>query len=154
MLIRVDGPRAAARSAGQTRYSTGAPCKHGHYAERLVVNGSCLECVALKKSQRDKEYYQRNSEKRKEYAKAWRNSNLERCRKRDRDKHARNRENELVRMRLRYLLHREADIARKRADYHLNIEARKENTRARYRLDPRAVSGLTESLVIPELGRR
>jgi hypothetical protein len=30
---------------GAKRYYTGKPCKHGHDAERFVVNGGCVECV-------------------------------------------------------------------------------------------------------------
>lgn len=40
--------RAQARASGLKRYFTGTPCKHGHIAERLVVNGSCYECTRLK----------------------------------------------------------------------------------------------------------
>jgi hypothetical protein len=41
--------RKAAREAGAKRYFTGDPCKHGHIAERLEVNGSCCECTRLKR---------------------------------------------------------------------------------------------------------
>lgn len=41
--------RAAARAKGLKRYFTGSPCKHGHVAERLEVNGSCCECARLKR---------------------------------------------------------------------------------------------------------
>ena len=36
--------RKAAIANGLKRYFTGKPCKHGHVAERLSHNGSCLEC--------------------------------------------------------------------------------------------------------------
>jgi hypothetical protein len=37
--------RAFAKAAGQTTYFTGRPCKHGHIAQRLTLNGGCLECT-------------------------------------------------------------------------------------------------------------
>lgn len=37
--------RAAAKSEGLLRYFTGSPCKHGHVAERLTINGSCCTCA-------------------------------------------------------------------------------------------------------------
>lgn len=40
--------RADARALGLKRYFPATKCKHGHLAERLVSNGSCLECCALK----------------------------------------------------------------------------------------------------------
>lgn len=40
-------PLTEARAAGLHRYFTGQPCKHGHIAERLVSNHTCLECVRL-----------------------------------------------------------------------------------------------------------
>ena len=36
---------------GQTTYSTGKPCIHGHNAERFIVNNMCVEC---KRIQREK----------------------------------------------------------------------------------------------------
>jgi len=53
--------RKAAREAGIKRYFTGAPCKHGHIAERLEINGSCCECVRLK---RLKNYHENIEEER------------------------------------------------------------------------------------------
>ena len=38
------GPRYEARLAGKPTYWTGAPCRHGHVAERVTVNGQCAEC--------------------------------------------------------------------------------------------------------------
>lgn len=40
--------RSAARGRELTRYFTGAPCKHGHIAERYTRNGECLTCSANK----------------------------------------------------------------------------------------------------------
>jgi len=36
--------RAEAKAKGLKRYFTGKPCKHGHVAERVVVNATCVEC--------------------------------------------------------------------------------------------------------------
>lgn len=40
--------RDAAQAAGQLKYSTGQPCKHGHTAQRWTSTGGCLECVTRK----------------------------------------------------------------------------------------------------------
>jgi len=37
--------RDLAHERGLKRFYTGVPCKHGHYAERYVVNGGCTLCV-------------------------------------------------------------------------------------------------------------
>jgi 5-methylcytosine-specific restriction endonuclease McrA len=39
--------RAEAKASGLVRYFPGSTCKHGHVAERLTSNGSCLECCRL-----------------------------------------------------------------------------------------------------------
>jgi 5-methylcytosine-specific restriction endonuclease McrA len=39
--------RKCAQQRGDSRYSTGVPCKNGHLAERVVSNGQCLECARL-----------------------------------------------------------------------------------------------------------
>ncbi len=38
--------RDAAFAAGQTRYNTGQPCKHGHMSDRYTVNGGCIACAS------------------------------------------------------------------------------------------------------------
>jgi 5-methylcytosine-specific restriction endonuclease McrA len=40
--------RAQAKAFALKRYFTGKPCKQGHYAERLVSNGTCLECFNIR----------------------------------------------------------------------------------------------------------
>lgn len=40
--------RKDAMLQGFSRYFTGKPCRHGHIAERLVVNGTCYECTKLR----------------------------------------------------------------------------------------------------------
>ena len=42
--------RAEAKALGLKRYSTGAPCPLGHVVERLVSNGSCMECCRVRQS--------------------------------------------------------------------------------------------------------
>ena len=32
-----------------TRYFTGKPCKHGHIAEKLLSNRTCVKCLLIKK---------------------------------------------------------------------------------------------------------
>lgn len=39
--------RAQAKQSGALRYFTGGACKHGHVAERLTINGACVECSRL-----------------------------------------------------------------------------------------------------------
>ena len=43
--------RTEAKAKGLRFYFTGKPCKHGHLAERVVYNSTCVECAraALKK---------------------------------------------------------------------------------------------------------
>jgi hypothetical protein len=40
--------RAQARAAGLDRYRTGKACKHGHFDERRVNDGGCIECSRAK----------------------------------------------------------------------------------------------------------
>ena len=41
------GVRNIAKLAGELRYFTGKPCKHGHVAYRSTINGHCLECAKI-----------------------------------------------------------------------------------------------------------
>ena len=36
--------RQEALEAGEARYFTGEPCKHGHVSERWVMSGRCIAC--------------------------------------------------------------------------------------------------------------
>jgi hypothetical protein len=47
----VEGNFAAqlARERGEKRYFTGLPCKAGHIAERQVANGTCVECLEVRR---------------------------------------------------------------------------------------------------------
>lgn len=53
--------------AGLTRYFTGDPCKFGHVAERMVSNGSCVECLRARRAKTRKSNYAAT--------KAWRAAN-------------------------------------------------------------------------------
>lgn len=45
--------RAEAMALGLTRYTTGKPCKHGHFSERMTSCGTCCVC---RKPQKAKHY--------------------------------------------------------------------------------------------------
>ena len=78
--------RAEAKRRGLKRYFTGKPCKHGHVAERLLINGSCCECCRLKTAKfreenpelarkKYREWKAQNPEKAKAATAAWRECN-------------------------------------------------------------------------------
>lgn len=48
--------REQALAANKSRYFTGKSCKHGHIAERNVVNGSCSECHRISQARQNKKY--------------------------------------------------------------------------------------------------
>lgn len=60
--------RSEAQKRGSKRYFTGAPCKHGHVAERVTSSGACIECRQTihydkhKKSISNRKYYEENRE--------------------------------------------------------------------------------------------
>lgn len=56
--------RAAAKAEGKTIYFTGRPCKHGHFAMRVTLNGTCVTCAnisekksRLKKLEKNPDFY-------------------------------------------------------------------------------------------------
>lgn len=53
--------------AGLTRFFTGEPCKYGHIAERMISNGSCVECLKARRNANREANYART--------KAWRAAN-------------------------------------------------------------------------------
>jgi hypothetical protein len=62
----------AARERGETRYFTGLPCKAGHIAERQVANGTCVECLEVRRKDnmhwfREHDAKRRQKPERKEY---------------------------------------------------------------------------------------
>jgi hypothetical protein len=83
--------RAAALDAGLKTYFNGKPCKKGHIAYRCAANGVCVECgkikqklTLLKRLEKEPDYYKnvynRNSEKLKAAAAAYRMKNPEKIR--------------------------------------------------------------------------
>lgn len=42
------GRRKEALLANEKTYFTGKPCKHGHIAKRVTINGFCVECSSVK----------------------------------------------------------------------------------------------------------
>ena len=80
--------RAEAIAEGKDKYFTGRPCKIGHVAERRVSNGCCVDCELIKHSKWKAENpdkmreaglksYAKHSEKRREYARQYREANPE-----------------------------------------------------------------------------
>lgn len=63
--------RSDAKAAGSSRYFTGAPCKHGHIAERHTGDGSCVVC----RDNRSREWSIKNIEKRRAISSAWKDRN-------------------------------------------------------------------------------
>jgi hypothetical protein len=65
--------RQEAKAQELTRYFTGKSCVHGHVAERLTVNKTCITCAAISsakaKAKNPQKYYA--------HAKAWGNRNLD-----------------------------------------------------------------------------
>jgi hypothetical protein len=43
--------RALAAEIKSTKYFTGQPCKHGHYAPRYTQSGTCQDCIAQNQKQ-------------------------------------------------------------------------------------------------------
>ena len=58
-----------AKAKGLKRYFTGIPCCHGHMAEKLTSNRSCIKCSQI--------HYRNNSEKIKAKVKKWGENNKE-----------------------------------------------------------------------------
>lgn len=71
--------RQEALSAGLKRYFTGAPCIHGHVAERLVSNMSCMECS----QHRFKRYYETNADALRDKTKDYRSTDEFKKRRRE-----------------------------------------------------------------------
>lgn len=62
--------REQARIKGASRYYTGQPCKHGHYAPRATTSGSCCECIKLARTEWTKN---QTKERLAEYTRQYRN---------------------------------------------------------------------------------
>ncbi len=103
--LRNTKDRAAAKAAGEKYYVSWVPCKRGHMAKRLTSNGSCLACLALIKSEKDKAYYARNADKVKTKVRKYRDQNREVVAARDKEKWIRNREKNIDLCRVRSSRH-------------------------------------------------
>lgn len=57
--------------SGLTRYFTGAPCKYGHIAARMISNGSCVDCLKIRTTERRR----KNPSENYENVKRWRAAN-------------------------------------------------------------------------------
>lgn len=71
--------RKQSKEAGNVRYNTGKPCKHGHFSDRLTSTGQCCECKNVYEKRlreihpelvkaKENNYYQRYKDERKAYA--------------------------------------------------------------------------------------
>jgi len=65
--------RKQAKEQGLTRYFTGDPCKHGHIAERMVSNHTCVICVEVNK----RRYRAKHPERGKNYSKQYNSDHKE-----------------------------------------------------------------------------
>lgn len=52
-----------ARERGEKRYFTGLPCKLGHIAERQISNGTCVECLEIRRKA-NMHWFRENDKKR------------------------------------------------------------------------------------------
>ena len=99
--------RKIAKERGMMRYFTGKPCSHGHLCDRMVVNGTCLECNREKDrrnytdnkeklleehKQRAKKYYARKGEEIKVKMRAKRAADIEKAREYDKQRYAKNKD--------------------------------------------------------------
>ena len=75
-----------AKALGLKMYFTGKPCKYGHIAKRLVVNGTCYDCT----KERVAIWQAKNPEKVDENQKRWQNKNPGLAAQRHRDWYAKN----------------------------------------------------------------
>lgn len=48
------GVRERARLSGEVRYTNNKPCAKGHFSERLVSTGKCIDCKNLENNKRRK----------------------------------------------------------------------------------------------------
>lgn len=134
--VRDSHSRKEAQAAGLLRYRSTIPCKRGHLAERLVSNGSCLECLAQTRAQKDRAYYLSHKDACKDRVRKWEKANPERVKENHRRKVVANPEKYQALSRERYALHRDKDMKRKRDHYHANRDVLREKQRQRYAADP------------------
>ena len=127
--------RKDAQAAGLKRYRSSIPCKRGHVAERLVSNGQCLECLALIKKDKDRQFYVSHAEAIKNRVRQFRIDNLELVKQREINQYYIHRDKKLAKARKYYEVHRDADIERKKKHYYENAESERAKTRLRYKQD-------------------
>lgn len=80
--------RKEARERGLKRYYTGKPCKYNHVEERLVSNGSCMECARIKSMNQ----YYNNTEVCRERARNYKEKHRDHCREHKRQWYKDNRD--------------------------------------------------------------
>jgi hypothetical protein len=86
------GKRKEAVLLGEKYYFTGKPCKKGHIAKRITVNGYCTECSRLKSASVYETYYKdyvkKNKEKIKEISSRYQKNNKGKVNARTATRHA------------------------------------------------------------------
>lgn len=71
--------KESAKRLGMKHYYTGKPCKHGHLAGRLVSDGRCVECCAIKRAKMLEKRGAAIKEYQAEYRAKYYSENKERC---------------------------------------------------------------------------
>lgn len=89
--------RNAALEAGEPRYYTGRPCKHGHLSERYTKNSACIDCNRV----HSKQNYLKDPQKAKDYHFVWRYENSERVKAANKRNYAKHRDKYAHRKRIR-----------------------------------------------------
>lgn len=86
------GKRKEAMLAGEKYYFTGNPCKKGHLAKKLTVNGACTECQRERTNRiyetYYKEYVKKNKEKIRQTASKYQKNNKGKVNARTAARHA------------------------------------------------------------------
>lgn len=80
MEMILPATRSEARAKKVSRYYTGEPCKYGHLAPRMAVNGTCRECARIKTAARLGAWKLANPQQAKERTAAWAKANPDRHR--------------------------------------------------------------------------
>jgi hypothetical protein len=73
--------REQAKALGLKHYFTGEPCKRGHIEKRYVCSGVCLECSRMQTAKWEAANREHVNETRRKY----RDANLEKMRKKERE---------------------------------------------------------------------
>lgn len=99
--------KSDAKAAGLTRYCTGRPCLHGHFSERYVSTGGCVECLNARSAspegrERSRKSKQKHRTKYAKYNREWSKSNRDRFCEYSRSYAIRNRSKVLERYKKRH----------------------------------------------------